>query len=1016
MNKHSAFKKKMIAHAVVVALGTLALLSVAAAQTTDAAATSAQKQADDNLPDLSKPVHRVEVTGSNIKRMDAEQASPVTVISKQEIQQMGANTLQEILAHVSQAVPDLVDSMSMFTGTEGATDANLRGLGPEATLVLLNGRRLSNYGTAYGGQYQFVNIDTIPVDAIERVEILTDGASAIYGSDAVAGVINVITKKSYNGAELHASGTAVPKTSNNHEYNIGGSFGFGDLATDKFNVYGTLNLFDREAVYQNQILNVLNPTWLHYNPTYIAGFHGKDGSAPGVINPGTQFTYTDAGTTINQPSPGCPTPVMPGSAAQQSSLNTVCALNSLALGNNWIPSSRRLNLFINGHYEFDNSMEGFIELSGTMVKLTTQLSPPNLYSGGNWSWYARNTGFNLNNFAFPYLSPTNPFNVVANNPALQGNMGGVAGLNYTLLDDPKFSRHIDTDDEYRIVAGLRGTLANNWDWESAITIAGTHGDLESQGYNPSPAGILAAFGPFTTVNTPSGAYQVISDHPAYQLGVTNANNLALMKQMFPYFSYESWDEIANWDGKVSGKIGTLGGGDVMMAAGANLNHESFSSPGAGNAANGQIAWQGGSWYQGSRSTEAAYAEILAPLTKKLEIDAAIRDDKYPDFANHIVPKVGIRYQVADSLVVRSTFSQGFREPSLAESGTGGIYQQTVVNDPVRCAETNAIIATLSKSPNQQDVLTAQGLQSSSQCTGTVAGGITTPNPKLKPETANIANFGLIFNQVKQFDISADYWIIDRKNEIVQNNPNTLVANGSAQSPGGIPGVFVRGPLTIGDIAINNQVATACAATPSICAGGAPSYQYGNLAGVINSYINQTQSLVDGFDVNANAHVDLSGYGKLDFGWKATIKHRIESLGANPAWIGNQVGTYGTPRITGVFSTAWHYSDVDLSLMANYTGPQAILSAYPNGAFSDLASCEGNYNVTKTQCENGLASSLYWTGNVNWHPTAQVSLNLNVQNLFGHEPQYDPQAWMGINQFEFPYMSGRIYKLTANYKF
>ena len=240
MNKHSAFKKKMIAHAVVVALGTLALLSVAAAQTTDAAATSAQKQADDNLPDLSKPVHRVEVTGSNIKRMDAEQASPVTVISKQEIQQMGANTLQEILAHVSQAVPDLVDSMSMFTGTEGATDANLRGLGPEATLVLLNGRRLSNYGTAYGGQYQFVNIDTIPVDAIERVEILTDGASAIYGSDAVAGVINVITKKSYNGAELHASGTAVPKTSNNHEYNIGGSFGFGDLATDKFNVYGTL--------------------------------------------------------------------------------------------------------------------------------------------------------------------------------------------------------------------------------------------------------------------------------------------------------------------------------------------------------------------------------------------------------------------------------------------------------------------------------------------------------------------------------------------------------------------------------------------------------------------------------------------------------------------------------------------------------------------------------------------------------------------------------------------------------
>ncbi|PRC92571.1 TonB-dependent receptor domain-containing protein [Solimicrobium silvestre] len=1013
LNQKITFKKRIIAQALFMAFGAVALVNTAQAQAL--AQTTDSKNADSTL-DNSQPVHRVEVTGSNIKRMDAEQASPVTIVTKQEIQQMGANTLQEILAHVSQAVPDLTDSQSMFSATEGASDANLRGLGPEATLVLLNGRRLSNYGTAYGGQYQFVNIDTIPADAIERVEILTDGASAIYGSDAVAGVINVITKKSYVGTEMHASATAVPKTSNNHEYNAGISYGFGDIDQDKFNIYGTLNVFDREAVYQNQILNVLNPTWLSYNPTFIEGFHGNNGSGPGVINPGTQFTYTAAGATIRQPSPGCPTPVMPGTPAQQTPLNTVCALNSLDLGNNWIPSSRRLNLFVNGHYEFNNSLEGFIELSGTMVKLETQLSPPNLYSGGVWSWYARNTGFNLNTFAFPYLSPTNPFNVVANNPALQGNMGGVAGLNYTLLDDPKFSRHTDTDDEYRIVAGLRGTLENKWEWESAVTLAGTHGDLESQGYNPSPAGITAAFGPYSTVNTPSGSYQVISDHPAYQLGVTNASNLALMQQMFPYFSYESWDEIFNWDGKVSGKIGQLGGGDLMFAAGANLNHEYLNSPGATNAANGQIAWQGGSWYEGSRTTEAAYAEIVAPITKRLEIDAAIRDDKYPDFANHIVPKLGVLYKAADSLALRATFSQGFRAPSLAESGTGGIYQQTVVNDPVRCAETNAIITTLSKSPNPQDVQQAQTLQSSSQCTGTVAGGITTPNPQLKPETANIANFGLIFNPVKQFDFSADYWIIDRKNEIVQNNPNTLVANGSATSPGGIPGVFVRGALTPGDLATNNMVATECAANPSLCTGGVPSYQYGNVAGVINSYINQTQSLFDGFDINANAHLDLSGYGKLDFGWKGTIKHRMDSLGNNPAWVGNQVGTYLSPRITGVFSTVWHYQQVDLSLMANYIGPQSILSAFPNGAFSNVAACESNFNTTTALCENGLASSLYWTGNVNWHPTKQVTLNFNIQNLFAHAPQYDPQAWMGINQFEFPYMSGRIYKLTASYKF
>ena len=1008
-NKKFTFKKRLIANAVLMTLGTAVFSAGAFAQIADQTNTDAQSA-------TTQPVARVEVTGSNIKRMDAEQASPVVVVTKAEIQAMGANTLQEILSHVSQAVPDLTDSQSMFSATEGASDANLRGLGPEATLVLLNGRRLSNYGTAYNGQYQFVNIDTIPADAIERVEILTDGASAIYGSDAVAGVINVITKKSYVGSEMHASATDVPKTANNHEYNAGISYGFGDLAEDKFNVYSTLNLYDRHAVYQNQTLNVLNPTWLSYNPTFIPNFHGTNGSNPNVVNPGSQFAYTDSGSTIHQPGPGCTTPVMPGTPAQQSPLNTVCALNSTNLGNDWIPASQRLNLFIDGHYEFSNSLEGFIEISGTMIKMETQLQPPALSSGGVWSWYARNTGFNLNTFSFPYLSPTNSYNVLANNPALQGNMGGVAGLDYTLLDNPGFSRHVDTDDEYRVVAGLRGTLENQWEWESAITFAGTHGDLESQGYNPSPQGITAAFGPYSTVNTPSGSFQVISDHPAYQLGTTNANNQALMEQMFPYFSYESWDELSNWDGKVSGKIGALPGGDLMFAAGANLNHEYFNSPGASNAANGEIAWQGGSWYEGSRTTEAAYAEIVAPVTKRFEVDAAIRDDKYPDFANHIVPKLGLLYKATDYLALRATFSQGFRAPSLAESGTGGIYQQTVVADPVRCAETNAIISTLSKSPNQQDVLQAQTLQSAGQCTGTVAGGITTPNPQLKPETANIANFGLIFNPVKQFDLSADYWIIDRKNEIVQNNPAMIVANGSVTSPGGIPGQFVRSPLSPSDIATNNMVATECANNPSLCSGGVPSYQYGNLAGVINSYINQTQSLFDGFDINANAHADLNGYGKLDFGWKGTIKHRMDSLGANPAWDGNMVGTYQNPRITGVFSTVWHYQQVDVGLLATYTGPQSVLSAYPNGSFSNVASCETNYNVTNSLCENGLASSLYWTGNVNWRPTKQLTLNLNVQNLFGHAPQYDPQAWMGINAFEYPYMSGRIFKVAANYKF
>ena len=148
-----------------------------------------------------KELERIQVTGSNIRRVDAETASPVQVVTAKDIENMGARTLLQVLDNIPAARPAQVDSKSLFTGSDGASQANLRGLGAQGTLILLNGRRLSYYGAPAGFQTQFVNIDAIPSSAIERMEVLTDGASAVYGTDAVAGVINVITKHSYQGLE-----------------------------------------------------------------------------------------------------------------------------------------------------------------------------------------------------------------------------------------------------------------------------------------------------------------------------------------------------------------------------------------------------------------------------------------------------------------------------------------------------------------------------------------------------------------------------------------------------------------------------------------------------------------------------------------------------------------------------------------------------------------------------------------------------------------------------------------------
>lgn len=144
--------------------------------------------------EAAKP-QRVEITGSNIKRAQVETASPIQTMTRQEIIQTGASNVRELLDTVTASASALSDVDGSNSFASGASGVNLRDLGKSSTLVLVNGRRVANYGFADGAQENFTNIDAIPTDIIDRIEILKDGASAIYGSDAVAGVINIITKK-----------------------------------------------------------------------------------------------------------------------------------------------------------------------------------------------------------------------------------------------------------------------------------------------------------------------------------------------------------------------------------------------------------------------------------------------------------------------------------------------------------------------------------------------------------------------------------------------------------------------------------------------------------------------------------------------------------------------------------------------------------------------------------------------------------------------------------------------------
>lgn len=994
MHTRKPIKETVIARALWLAFGTFCYSAALSAQT-----LSNTNQEND------KTIQKVEVTGSSIKRIDAETASPVQIIKREQIEQMGANTLVQVLDNLTSALPDLKDSRSFFTGTDGASSANLRGLGAHATLVLLNGRRLSNFGQTMNFQTQFVNIDSIPVEAIERVEVLADGASAIYGSDAIAGVINIITKKNYQGLGLNASIAKSLEIGARQEHNAAISYGKGNLEQDKYNVFGSLSVHQRNPVYLPDILEHIPSAYFDYHPNYLTNFRIKDGSQPGQVNPGTLFAFSKTGT-LRAPAKGCISPV---SLAANGS-NTTCALNTLNLGSNLAPGSSRVNAFVAGTFDLGDKLEAFAEVSLSHIETRTRVLPPSFSSGDLPSWYARNTGINLNTMTRPYLSPDNPYNTLPKE--LWGNMGGVAGLSRRFIEADFLAEQRSEDDEGRIVAGLRG-IWGKWDWESALTMAGTRSVLNQRGSNPSVSGYLAAFGPYRI--DPTTGYTLMNDKPAYQFGVDTPANRALLEKMYPNVRYPGWDRIINWDGKLSGKIASLPGGDVMLATGINLNYENFYSPGDPAAAAGDIWWQGGTWFKGSRTVKSVYGEVLLPFTKNLEMDLALRDDKYPGFANHLAPKVGIKLQALDQLLLRGTYSTGFRAPSLAESGTGGMYAVRYVTDPVRCEQTNAIANVLLKSKNEADVKTGKTLLNT-ECGPYTIGGVTQPNPDLQPETAKIATLGMVVQASRHFDFSFDYYYVNRRNEIVAEPWDQILTKLMTQygrEVSNVPGRLIRVAITPQDLANQGQAAAVCAANPGLCSK-LPSYSVGQVGGMVGSYKNHSQTLIDGFDVSANGRFNLADYGKLSLNLQSTIQRRNITQEPGGDWNGNAVGTYGNPRITARLSGVWSYQAFDLALSGKYTGPQALYYAAPYYGEYGPEDCPSRSDLPSSLCSKGLGGFTNWTMNLAWKPKANLKLDLNVQNLLNHKPEYDPQGWNGTNVFDSYY--GRVVSLTLNYQF
>jgi iron complex outermembrane receptor protein len=723
------YKKKAIAQAVTFALAYAALGSVAMAQDTSSA-----------------PMQRVEVTGSSIKRASAETASPVQVVSREDLAKSGKGTVAEYLQTLT---ADGAGSLPTGFGNgfaAGSTAISLRGLGATSTLVLLNGRRMAPFARADDGQKSFTDLSTVPMEAVERIEILKDGASSTYGADAIAGVVNIILRKDFTGLVAKAEG-GESKYRDGETGKASLTWGKGDLDNDGFNVMTNV-----EAYTTHELKNKdrADRQWIGHGDIRPWGYAANSQFAEGYLTPGaSKPTPTGA---LRDPKTGNFVS-LPGCSQFSPVVNQDPAGGCLWYDDQFRamqPQIDGFNLYARGTKNLDGDLQ--------------------LYAEAGYS--SRNTSFTMipaktdGTIAFPRNAayPTGSINygnailVSAAHP--QNPYGADVRLRYAMFDVGPSTRSADNSFS-RFVIGLKGQKFG-WDFDTGFVHSKSELDLNYS--NMINMKVLQA-----ALGNPASQY-----FPYYIGTQASKNPASLYAAMVTNATSHSTTQLDIIDFKASRELMQLPGGALGLAFGAEHRREKLDNPSLSGTADGSI---NASYVaaKGDQNISAVFVEVAAPVIKTVELTGAVRYDKYKNFSS-TTPKVGAKWTPLKTFALRGTYSEGFRAPGPAEAGVES--QSTgasSVRDPIRCP----------------GGVPAAGGATQADCSTSI-GAVKVGNPKLSPETSKGYTLGMVWDPLPNTGLSVDAFKIRRENEInplsyveaaalptAIRNDNNLVVNGVA---------------------------------------------------------------------------------------------------------------------------------------------------------------------------------------------------------------------------------------------
>lgn len=948
--------------------------TVPAAPVEDAAAPAVAADGTDTVQDIV-------VTGSLLPTVTSP--SPITTVTAEDLDARGISTTQEgiqrLAANNGPALTNSFSANGAFAG--GASAVSLRGLTTNSTLVLFDGMRAAYYPLADDGTRNFVDLNTIPDDIVQEIQVLKDGASATYGADAIAGVVNIITKKEIKGLSGRAEG-GISERGDAAQYRLSLTGGIGDLQDQGFNAYisgfyykqNRLNNRDRGYPYNTD----------DYSRIENDGTNGINGVINGLQTDGFTGGFGIATPFIVRPRDAATGAAIPGVSTRYQLLNGCQGLPTytptaaeLALGaNSAAPASGpvcqedltnlygvitpdierfgfsgRVTAKINDDTEVFGSFN-FIQSTSrdSYIPATIRGNAPAPFyfprysTSANVVYYGNNTVLQLPVYVCPRgttvactgangtLNPNNPF-------ASAGQTAAIAGRIPNLYED-NFSR----TRAYRGAMGISGAITDNIKYN--VNATAMHMDLQrrNNGY---------VYIQHLLDVVKDGSYNFINPL---------ANSQATLDYLAPEARATSTSDLVQVDASATASVFELPGGPLQFAVGASFRYEAVDSPSINSDINGgtqRYFRLNGFALSGDRKVYSVYGEVDAPVVDQLTLSASGRYDRYPNGIDNFSPKFGAIFQPFDRLItIKGTFSKGFRIPSFGEANatfptTGYVTANAGIYNDSYLSQYGCSVDTYTTCPTY--------------LTGASYGATSVSNPDLKPEKSESWTATGTIEPIRGIQFTAGYYNIKKTNVITTANNSPAID--AYYSGSAIPAGYTVIPDAPDD---NNP-------------GALP-----RIAFVQSQFINANTLRTEGLDFSVNINYPITENIRFSTNADATYIIRLETEfpdGTIERYDGtlgnfNLTAGSGTPKWKGVWSSSIEVADrFTLTGTANYFDGYDLSATDQGTGYKD---CGLNDGSLPCQVSDYVTVDLNGQVKVN----DKFSFYVTVQNLLNDLPPID----------------------------